>query len=180
MNFDYSGYHVKFIQREPCRDESAHLFTLVFKFFSPVTAYHYVVRAEYHTHHVFAVKFYCKKDRKSEFKYSKIINRGDIGNILASAASVIPIVLNNFPNVSFVFAASRSVGANNKPLEGYSLTQRFKLYAYLMPLRFGSATFEHYSYPSISSYMLYHRNAPKHRSEIENMLKDTYEGLLNV
>ena len=150
MTFDYPGYHIHFIQREPCNDRSAHQFSLIFKFFSPVTRYHYIVRAEYHNNHSFAIKFYSKKDRKSDFKYSKIVNRGDIGNILATSASVIPSLLEEFPRVSFAFAAARSVGNKNKPLEGYELTQRFKLYAYLMPLRFGSATFEHISYPNVS------------------------------
>ena len=180
MTFDYPGYPIRFIQCEPCKDGSAHQFSLIFKFFSPVTCYHYIVRAEYHTNHFFAIKFYCKKDRKSDFKYSKIVNRGDLGNILATSASVIPSLLVQFPKVSFVFAAARSVGRKNKPLEGYSLTQRFRLYAYLMPLRFGPETFEHISYPNISCYMLYHKNAPKQRLEIEDILAETYDGLLNV
>lgn len=180
MRFDFPGYPLRFIQREPCRDESAHQFSLIFKFFSLVTRYHYIVRAEYHTSHVFAIKFYCKKDRKSEFKYSKIVNRGDIGNIMATTASVIPHLLNQFPNVSFAFAAARSVGFKNKPLEGYQSNQRFKLYAYLFPLRFGSATFEHISYPAISCYMLYHKHSLNSRDVIEGILAETYDGLLNV
>ena len=75
MEFDFPGYPVKFIQRQRCKDPSAHLFTLIYKFYSPVTKYHYVIRAEYHEEDVFAMKFYCKKDRKSDTKYAKIINR---------------------------------------------------------------------------------------------------------
>jgi hypothetical protein len=37
-----------------------------------------LIRAEYHTEHVFALKFYAQKDSKSDFKYSNIINRGDV------------------------------------------------------------------------------------------------------
>ena len=82
LTFDCEGYELKFIQQDYCADGSAHLFSRIYKFYSPVTKYFYVVRAEYHEEDVFGIKFYCKKDRGDVLKYSKIVNKGDVGNIL--------------------------------------------------------------------------------------------------
>jgi len=128
LTFDYPGYALQFVQGDRCNDSTPHQFTYIYKFFSPITKYHYIVRAEQHSGNVLAVKFYCKKDRGSDFKYSKIINRGDLGNIIMSCAKVIPLLLQQFPHASFAFAASRSVDKSNGTIENYEQTQRFRLY----------------------------------------------------
>jgi hypothetical protein len=171
---------LKFIQRARCKDGSAHLHTDIFKFFSPITGYHYVVRAEYHETNVFAIKFYCKKDRKSDYKYSKIVNRGDLGNIIMSCAKVIPLLLDSFGHASFCFAASSSVNRKNIPIEEIQQTQRFRLYEYLIPLKFGKITFEHYSYPAISCYLLYNKSSLASKQEIEGVFKSTYQNLSEI
>lgn len=180
MNFDYPGYDLRFIQRSRCTDGSAHQYTYIYKFYSPVTAYHYIVRAEYHRGNVFAIKFYCKKDRKSEFKYSKIVNRGDLGNVIMSCAKVIPLLLKKHPRVSFCFAASRSIDKNNNTIEDYAQTQRFRLYQYMIPIKFGVLTFGHFAYDVVSSYLLYNKKTSIPKSYIEETLKDTYQTLAEV
>ena len=75
MTFDYNGYDLKFIQCDKCNDESKHLYKKIYKFFSPITHYSYIIRAEYHELDVYAIKFYCKQFRHSDFKYSKIVSR---------------------------------------------------------------------------------------------------------
>jgi hypothetical protein len=180
MTFDYPGYPLSFIQRQRCLDETAHQFSWIYKFFSLVTRYFYILRAEQHEGNVFAVKFYCKKDRRSEFKYSKIVNKGDLGNIVMSCATVIPLLLQQFPGASFAFAASRSVDTKNKLIESGDLTQRYLLYAYMIPAKFGTQTFEHIQYELISSYLLLNRNAPLPLTQIENMLKATYPNLRDL
>lgn len=57
MRFDVPGYLLKFIQKEPSRDDSAHEFTYIHKFYSPVTGYNYILRADYHKEDVFAINF---------------------------------------------------------------------------------------------------------------------------
>lgn len=180
MTFDFPGYELRFIQRARCNDGTSHLYTYIFKFFSPVTSYHYVVRAEYHVYDVFAVKFYCKKDRKSDYKYSKIVNKGDLGNVIMSCAKVIPLLLKTHPKASFCFAASRSVDFQNKTIEDYGQTQRFRLYQYMIPLKFGLKTFEHFAYVAISSYLLYNRAAGSTKEDIEIMFKSTYTDLSEI
>lgn len=180
MTFNFPGYELRFIQRARCADGSSHRFTYIYKFYSPVTGYHYIVRAECHDHDVFAIKFYCKKDRKSEYKYSKIVNKGDLGNIIMSCAKVIPLLLKTHPLGSFCFAASRSVDVQNNTIEDFGQTQRFRLYQYMIPLKFGSVTFEHHVYPAVSSYLLYNRSAIASKNEIEIMLRSTYTNLSEI
>jgi hypothetical protein len=180
VTFDFQGYELKFVQRSRCKDDSAHLYTYIYKFFSPVTRYYYVVRAEYHEENVFAIKFYCKKDKRSDYKYSKIINKGDLGNIIMSCAKVIPLLLRDYPQASFCFAASRSVDPKNNTIEDYRHTQRFQLYCYMIPMKFGVVTFEHHAYDDISCYLLRNRHALSSRKEMETMFQDVYVDLSEV
>lgn len=176
MNFDYEGYPLTFIQQQRCWDDSAHLFTRIYKFYSPITRYFYIVRAEYHDGDVFAIKFYCKKDRRSEFKYSKIVNKGDLGNVIMSCAKVIPMLLVDFPQASFAFAASPSIDRKGR-IEPAGTTQRFRLYCYMIPLKFGTVTFAHFAYDSVSSYLLLNRKSEYSKETIEKAFIETYETL---
>lgn len=183
MTFDYPGYELKFIQRQPCNDRTAHLYTLVFKFFSPLTKYLYILRADYHLSDTFAIKFYCKKDRHSDYKYSKIVNRGDIGNILITCAKVVPILLKDYPTASFGFAGARTIDSKSKKVENYNNNQRFRTYKYLIALKFGTQIFAHYEYEAISSYLLvnkFHDNIENMEREIVKMFSETYETLPDI
>ena len=176
MTFDFPGYELNFIQREPCRDGSAHITTYIYKFFSPVTGYQYIVRAEYHTTNVFTIKFYCKKDRSSDYKYSLIKNKGDLGNIIMTCAKVIPLLLNQFPAASFAFSAARSFDTRSKTIEPLCRTQRYRLYCEMIPKKFGQQTFSHHINDDISSYLLYNRQSNFSLNEIQDMFRATYNG----
>lgn len=152
--FDSPGYELEFVQRSACKDGSDHLFTYIYKFYSPVTHYRYVVRAEYHRENVFGVKFYAKPHRGSDFKYSKLVNRGDTQNVLITCIKVIPLLLELHPTASFGFVAARSVDAKLAYTEKFSLTQRFRVYLHLATVRLGRDTFTHMSFPALSSYLL--------------------------
>ena len=155
MTFEsYLGYDLHFIQKEPFKDQTAHEFTYVYKFHSPITGYHYIVRAEYHTEDVFAIKFYCKKDRHSEYKYSKLINKGDVGNILKTCVKLIPILLEKYPKASFGFVGSRTLDKASRKVEGYDANQRFRVYRYMTGATLGTVTFEHIEYPEINSVLI--------------------------
>lgn len=115
-----------FVQKRACKDSSAHLFSCIYKFYSPVTKYFYILHADYHEGDLFAVKFYCKKERHSDFKYSKIINKGDMGNILMTCIKVIPLLLNDYPEASFGFIGSRTVDETSRKVESYINNQRIR------------------------------------------------------
>lgn len=157
MTFDFPGYELKFIQKEVCKDDTAHLCTYVYKFYSDVTRYFYIIRAEYHAEDVFAIKFYCKKDRGSEYKYSKITNKGDVGNILITCAKIIPIILQLHPTASFGFVGARTLDRLSGKVENYNNNQRFRVYSKIVARKFGTTTFEHIEYAEISGYLLVNR-----------------------
>jgi hypothetical protein len=181
LTFDYPGYPLKFVQKKPCRDNSAHLFTLIYKFYSPVTRYHYVLNADYYEENVFALKFYAKKDRRSDYKYSKLTNKGDVGNILITCLKVIPLILMDYPNVSFGFVGSRTIDKASRTVEDFKNNQRFRVYRKIVEKKVGFHIFEHFTYEFISGYLLINKHG---QQSIENRLKaiikmfaDTYQDL---
>lgn len=184
MTYNYEGYGLKFIQKRFCKDGSDHLFSLVFKFYSPVTKLWYILIADYHNGDVFAVKFYAKMHRKSDFKYSKIINKGDLGNILITCLKIIPLLMKDYPNASFGFIGSRTYDKVSKKLENYKRTQRFNIYRDLVQKKIGTKTFEHFEYEEISGYLLINRNngvSILHKEALlKTMFANTYTNLLDV
>lgn len=184
MTFDYPGYDLHFIQRDRCKDDTAHELTYVYKFRSPVTGYFYIVRAEYHQEDVFAIKFYCKKDRASEYKYSKIVNKGDVGNILITCAKAIPLLLPEFPTASFGFIGARTLDKASGKVESYNTTQRFRVYKNVVVHKIGMVTFEHIEYPEVSGYLLLNRHSGHDLQEKENAIKkmfaSTYDNLPDI
>lgn len=179
MNFNYPGYNLKFIQKSNCKDKSAHLFTIVYKFFSPSTTYNYIINADYHEEDVFAIKFYCTKDKRSDYKYNKIVNKGDLGNIFISCAKVVPLLLLEYPTASFGFCGARTVDFKSKKVENYINNQRFRIYKNIVSMKFGTKTFTHYEYEQISSYLLINNNSDVIISEknIKKMFSSNYNNL---
>ena len=179
MNFNYLGYKLNFIQKSNCKDKSSHLFTIVYKFYSPVTKYNYIINADFHKEDVFAIKFYCSKDKRSDFKYNKIVNKGDLGNIFITCAKVVPLLLKSYPTASFGFCGARSVDFKSKKVENYIKNQRFRIYKNIVSIKFGTVTFTHYEYEKISSYLLVNNNCNKAVSEkrIKKMFSSTYNNL---
>lgn len=183
MNFDYTGYNLKFIQRNPCKDGSSHLYSYIFKFHSPITNHIYILIAEYYNKNVFSIKFYSKRHRKSQHKYNKIINKGDVGNILISCLNVIPYLLNIHPTSSFAISSSRTIDFKHKRVENSENNQRFKLYKYIIQKKIGTETFSHFEYTKISSYMLINNkndNIEQKERELVSMFSHTYMELSNI
>jgi hypothetical protein len=184
LSFDYLGYDLHFIQKEGCKDTSAHKFTYIYKFHSPITRYYYILRADYHQEDVFAVKFYCKKDKRSEYKYSKIVNKGDVGNILITCVKAIPLILEKFPTASFGFIGARSLDKASGKVESYNNTQRFRIYKEIVQQKIGSVTFQHIEYKEVSGYLLINKHAGVNtkvkETAIRQMFAETYNNLMDV
>ena len=178
-----TGYSLKFIQADPVNDSSDHLKSYIFKFFSEKNKLHYVVRAEYHKHDFFAVKFYAKKDRKSDRKYNIVTNKGDVANILITCAKSIPYLLQLFPGASFGFIGSRTVDFSSEKVEGFVNNQRFRLYNYHLPQLIGNETFFHVSFRTASSYALINKtnkDMEKYKEFVKQMVIDTYDEILEI
>ena len=181
MKLTSSGYPLKFIQTHPSC--SWHEKRYVYKFFSIKTKLHYIVFADYHVHDFIAVKFYAKKDRKSNRKYSNVINKGDVANILITCAKCIPELLKIHPTASFGFIGARTIDVKSDKVEGYKTNQRFRLYKYHIPQLIGDKTFLHKSFPNASSYILLNRknlDLKKTEKQIKSMVCNTYPDLLNI
>jgi hypothetical protein len=183
VSFESGGYHLTFIQKEGNRDESAHLYSLIFKFFSPHTNFKYIVRADYHECDVFAIKFYVDQQKRSDYKYSIITNKGDTTNIIVTCAKVVPLLLVDYPNASFAFAGSRSIDKVSNKIESYYQTQRFVIYRDFAARFFGVETFEHFEYAEISSYLLLNKGPGRiedREKRIRQMFIETYNTLLDL
>jgi hypothetical protein len=181
--FNSPGYPLRFIQKQICRDASDHLFTLIYKFNSPITRYAYVLRAEYHEEQVFALKFYAQKDSKSDYKYSHIINKGDVYNILITCLKSVQLILQDYPEASFGFIGARTVDPIANRVEDYENTQRFRVYSQIVEDTIGDQTFEHFIYEAVSGYLLVNRaadNIDNKERLITQMFIRTYNNLLNV
>lgn len=95
---------------------------------------------------MFALKFYAQKDSKSDFKYSHIINKGDVYNILLTCLKAVPIILEKYPGASFGFIGARTVDPVSKRVEGFSYTQLTRIYTKIVEQKIGFETFAHLSY----------------------------------
>jgi hypothetical protein len=171
------GYPIDFIQKRIAKDDSAHLYTLIYKFYSPITGYIYIIHADYHIGNIYAIKFYVKQHRRSEFKYSKITNKGDLINILISNAKIVPLILKINPTASFCFIGSRTIDHKSKKIEGIQLNQRFRIYRNIVSYIIGNKTFEHFEYTNISGYLLLNRSTPNFKNkekEFKKMFIQTY------
>lgn len=183
MTFDFPGYDLKFVQKSICKDGSSHLFSYIYKFYSPITKYKYIIRAEYHEEDVFGIKFYVQQHSKSDYKYSMITNKGDMGNILITCLKVVPMLLSSHPEASFGFVASRTVDIPSKKVEQLRRTQRYNTYTYIVSQKIGDKTFEHIAYEEISSYLLINRNCGdtvQKETAIIRMFQNTYNSLLDI
>ncbi len=185
MKIISKGYDLKFIQKEGVgkTDSTSHFVTYIFKFFSPDTRLNYVVRVEGHCNEFFAVKFYAKKDKRSDRKYSNIINKGFVIPILITATKSIKVVLTMHPNASFGFIASRSIDINSEKVESVANNQRFNLYSSHISQLIGEQTFKHVKYTKASAYALInrsHQNLEEYEEQTKATLINDYPDLVNV
>jgi len=177
LTFDsYEGYELQFVQQRNCNDSTAHLFTLIYKFRSPVTRMTYIIHADYHEEELFNIKFYPKCYRKSAYRYNRITNKGDFGNILVSCTRLIPLLLADYPCASFGFIGARTIEKYSAGSEPAGNTQRFKAYKYFISKKIGNKTFEHFEYPVISAYLLVNKkhNVEHRERAIVKMFLATY------
>jgi hypothetical protein len=130
--------------------------------------------ADYHEGNVFGIKFYTKMHKRNDYKYSMIVNRGDIGNILMTCLSIVGILLIKYPRASFGFIGSRSYDPKTKTLEGYKRTQRYMVYCDIVKKTIGPVTFAHFAYDELSAYLLINRNNDLAVQEKERVLAQMF------
>ena len=167
--------------KEVENDASDHIYTHLFRFKSTHTTLNYLLRAEYHKGDVFGIKFYAKTHQKSNKKYSLLTNRGYALRILRTCASVVPILLKEYPTASFGFIGSRLLDELRQEIEAPESTIRYRVYEKVVQDLFGSQTFAHYAYPKISGYLLINRrkDIESTKQAIERMFMQNYSEIHN-
>jgi hypothetical protein len=141
-----------------------------------------VIRAEYFNTDTYALKFYPKRCKRRDDRYSIIINVGDTLGVLYTVGSIIPELLERSPSASIAFLATRTFDNSTKTLEPVESNQRYRVYSELLQRYVGNETFTQVNYDSISCYMLINNMAGdvySKTSQIEESFKRTYPNLLN-
>lgn len=176
------GYNLTFVQKRECKDDTKHLYTLIYSFYSPITTHKYVVLAQYYSCDVFAVKFYSKRHKKSERKYSIVTNCGDIFKIIQTCIDLVVKLINDNPRSSFGFIASRTID-KSKRVEPIENNQRYLVYKRYFA-RIGSEIFDHFEFDNASAYLLINKKSSTQttdlKNSITNMFKETYPDLLEL
>lgn len=156
-------YKINFIQKASPTQSDAFDFSYIYKFYSDKTPrcqrLKYIIRAEAHED-VFAIKFYAARDRKLDTKYNRILkihNYSSTLRILITCAYLIPILLKEFPEYSFIINGARSIDFKSGKMEKENSTQRFRIYRVIADTVFGSVHFQHFSFDEISSYLIVNR-----------------------
>jgi len=177
--FKQRPFELTFLQKDYVDDDSDHLFTLIYSFRSTDTKLRYILRAEYHVEEVFAIKFYAKNHKQSDFKYSLLTNKGHSLRIFLTCAQLVPQLLPEYPNASFGLIGSRSIDRKQNLIEPVANNRRFKIYSDLILELFGEETFEHYDYPDISGYLLVNKNKDitATKQSIESMFYENYRDI---
>lgn len=179
--FDSDGYQFRYVQRNPCRKEDAHVCTYVFTFYASHTGVHYVVNADEHYHNVYAVKFYAKHQRHHENRYQLLTNRGHVGRILQTLVDIVRYILQMDNRASFAMIGMRSIDAELEIIEPPQPSQRYRLYRAFIGRKFGSVLFEHFEVERVNAYALINRTAhddvPQAAKEITRMFTATYANL---
>lgn len=179
MIFKQTPFELTFLQKEQVKDSSDHLFSLIYSFKSTDTKLRYILRAEYHVGDIFALKFYAKNHKLSDFKYSLMTNRGYSLRIFLTCAKLVPVLLHEYPGSSFGLIGSRSIDRKLNLIEPIPNNRRFKIYSALILELFGDQTFEHYDYPKISGYLLLNRSKDiiETKQKIEKMFFENYSDI---
>lgn len=178
-------YELHFIQKASPLQGDAFDFSYIYKFYTERTDDYqrlkYIVRVESHES-VFAIKFYAARDRKLDRKYNRIIKANSYTatlRIFITCAHIVPTILEEFPNSSFVINGARTMDLESGKIEGENSNQRFRIYRRIALQMFGRITFEHFEFIEVSSYLLVNKSGcmdvNQKKDEIKSMFLDRYE-----
>lgn len=127
-------FELKYIQKASPKEGDAFDFSLIYKFYTDRTKEYqrlkYIIRAEAYED-VFAIKFYAARDRKLDNKYNRIVKAHDYRGamrIFVTCASIIPIIIEKYPNFSFAVNGAESMDMESDKVESRSNNQRFRIY----------------------------------------------------
>lgn len=179
------AYDIKFIQKASPTLRDAFNFCRVYRFYTdPIPTCQrlkYIIRAEAHDK-VFAIKFYAARDKKLDNKYNRTLGVYDYTSalrIFVTCASLIPELMKDFPEYSYIVNGARTIDINKK-IESESETQRFRVYRALATKIIGTSLFEHYQFKEISSYLLVRKQPNIDTEEEKNKIKQMFLDRYNI
>lgn len=186
---DFKGYDIQYVQKSSPSISEDFLFAEIYKFFAKDRSREnkdenkdklkYIIRAEMFEMDVIAIKFYPARYRKLDDKYSRLTNQNDAIRIIFTCATVLPILLEKYPNASFIFNSSRTIDIYRDKIEAPEKNQRFRIYSYVTDATVGRKTFTHFAFESISSYLLVNKrnfkDVNKAKEDIKLMFSILYE-----
>ncbi len=156
--------------------------THIYSFFAKSSKYNcffkYIVRAEKYKD-CFAIKYYCSRNKHSEYKYSRVLNlfsAPETKRIMETCASVIPDILQQYPSSSFAFNGSRTSDCADY-IESPHKTQRYRIYMELVRRLFGEKVFHIACYDDSSSCIFINREA---NPDIENAKLRIFNMFANI
>lgn len=141
--------------------------TYEFIFKSTNSNHKYIVEATYHQENFFAVKFFCFAHRYSSKKYNIQTYTNEPYAIVRTCLSVFPILIEKFPNASFVAIGARSITPENL-LEPADNTIRYRFY-------YRALYNEFYQHPNYQVYNV-NENSSIALLNIEGLSDDEIDG----
>ena len=173
-------FRLYFVQKESPKERDPFDFALIYKFYTNPTEtcqrLKYIVRAEAYDD-VFAIKFYAARDKNLDYRYNRIVKahdyKGTLG-IFLTCASLVPLLLEKYPDASFAVNGAESIDLESDKVEGRASNQRFLIYRAIALNLFGRTRFEHIQYESVSSYLLVNRNGCSDVEEKAERIKELF------
>lgn len=119
---------------------------------------------------IFMIKFYSKLHENHPFKYNYLLGRFKASRVLATCYEVIRVFfIPRFEFGCFGFIGAQSLYQNGS-MELMQNTKRFKLYSYMVADFHGLETFDHYSDPNYSSYLIV-KDSPRKEKQLNYALE---------
>ena len=176
--FDSKPYDIKYVQKSSPQMSEDFLFAEIYKFFTDKKI-KYILRAEYFSEDVFAVKYYAAYQRKLSNKYNLKTNFGNAHKIILTCGSLLPQLLEKYPTASFAINGACNVDPLNNLSEKHYKNQRYRIYSFFVDLKVGRQTFQHFVFDEVSSYLLVNKSEGMGITEKKEKIKELFINLYN-
>ncbi|WP_303224063.1 hypothetical protein [Butyricimonas faecihominis] len=163
-----SGHHSEF------REE-----TLVYAFKSPKTSAKYIVEVEHYNLHLYAIKFYLKKDQNNPNRFNLLSGLNEVRPVIYTCIAIMLDIFRHDETASFAFIGSPSHKeiereAENPRLKKENNTQRYRIYSMIMSTFFSEERFSHHHSNKCSLYLMRNKSSNASPKEMQEMINIIY------
>lgn len=116
----------------------------------------YLFEAHKYEHNFFAIKFYDKNNRLSDYKYNLLTNNFNQNAVLSTAVKIMLDMWEKDKSRSFGFYGAPKYAKVNKHYQNLEsgVTSRKRTYSSLISMLISNTNFDHYDDPSNNIYLL--------------------------